>query len=84
MTQPNYPWIASYPEHVQWDMEIPTKPLYSILDEAVAKYPDNVAISGLLGTLTYRELAEQVNRRVTFRAAFSALCHGKPRLGVVP
>ena len=57
------PWIANYPSHVKWDMAIPQKPLYAILDEAVAKFPDNVAINGIFGeAITYKELAAQVDK----------------------
>ncbi len=57
-----HPWIKSYPAGARWDVEIPSGPIYGLLDEAVRKWPDNVAIDFLDKKLTYREVAELVDR----------------------
>ena len=38
------PWIKSYPEGVRWDVEIVPGAVQSILDNAVANWPDRPAI----------------------------------------
>ncbi|WP_394840247.1 long-chain fatty acid--CoA ligase [Pendulispora rubella] len=56
------PWIKSYPEGVRYDRELVQMPLWQILDDAVAQWPDRPAIDCMGRKLTYRELANQVER----------------------
>ena len=56
------PWLNKYPNHVQWDAEIPEKPLYALLDDAVAKYPTNESMDFLGKTYTYAELGDMVTK----------------------
>jgi long-chain acyl-CoA synthetase len=56
----NFPWIRSYPENVDWDIKIEQKPLYSILDEAAEKFPDNTAIDFMGNFTNYRKLQQKV------------------------
>ena len=42
-----YPWEAIYPEDVDWRAEIAVKPLYAILDDSVARFPDNSCVEFL-------------------------------------
>jgi len=57
-----YPWLAHYPEGVNWDMELVGTPVYQMLDETIAKYP-NQSCSDFLGKkMTYREIGDLVNR----------------------
>ena len=57
-----HPWIKSYPAGARWDVEIPSGPVYSLLDEAAGKWPDNVALDFLDKKMTYRELDQLVDR----------------------
>ena len=55
-------WLANYPAHVNWNAEIPVKPLYSIMDESVKRFPDKVATDFLGTKMTYRQLGEAVDK----------------------
>ncbi len=54
------PWEKSYPEGVSWDAEIPVRPLSALLDEAVAKWPDNPCLEFLGRRYSYAEVGELV------------------------
>ncbi len=54
------PWEKSYPEGVSWDAEIPIRPLPALLDEAVAKWPDNPCLEFLGRRYSYAEVGELV------------------------
>src|SRR5262249_53219942 len=58
----NYPWLKSYPSNVDWFAKFAPAPLPTILDGAVARYGSQSATSFFGRTLTYAELAQQVNR----------------------
>ncbi len=58
----DYPWLAEYPEHLDWHAPITPKPLYCLLDEAAAKYPDHIAIDFMGKEYTYSRLLEMVDR----------------------
>jgi long-chain acyl-CoA synthetase len=68
------PWIASYPAGVRWDMELNPGPVPQILDDAVAKWGGQPALDFMGKRLTYRELAERVDRAAA----------GLQKLGVGP
>ncbi len=55
-------WEASYPAGVVWDIDIDSKPAYAVLDEAVAAWPDHVAVDFMGRTLTYAEVSRLVDR----------------------
>jgi long-chain acyl-CoA synthetase len=57
-----FSWERSYPPGVRWDIEIPNRPLYAILDDAVAAHGPRVAVDFLGKTLTYAELGRLVDR----------------------
>lgn len=57
-----YPWLASYPDGIRWDAVIAPKPLYALLDDAVAKWPERVALDFFGKTYTYARLHEMVTR----------------------
>ena len=54
------PWLASYPDGVQWDVEIAPKPLTAILDEAVTAWPDNPCLDFLGKRYSYKEVGALV------------------------
>jgi long-chain acyl-CoA synthetase len=56
------PWLASYQPGVPTEFDFPRVPLTRLLDDAVAAFPASVAISYEGRELTYRQLAEDVNR----------------------
>lgn len=55
-------WEKSYPKGVSWEIEIEEKPVYALLDDTVAKWPDNSAIDFMDKRITYAELDDLVNR----------------------
>ena len=70
----NMPWINSYPAGVRWDADITPAPLQTILDNAVAKWPDRPAIDFMGRRMSYRELGDYVGRAAS----------GLQQLGVKP
>jgi len=57
-----YPWEASYPEGLAWPLEIAPKPVQSLLDDAVAAYPDRPCLDFLGRRSTYKEVGRLVER----------------------
>ncbi len=53
-----HPWLKAYPEGIDWHRMIPARPLYALLDEAAARFPEHTAIDFLGKTYSYRELHE--------------------------
>ena len=57
-----HPLLGKYPENVRWDAEIAEGPLFTILDEAVARYPTHESMDFLGKTYSYAELGDMVAR----------------------
>ena len=57
-----YPWEAHYPAGLSWDFELAPKPLFAVLDEAVARYPERPCLDFLGRKSTYREIGRLVDR----------------------
>src|SRR3989344_2879860 len=57
-----YPWEKSYPDGLNWDAKINPQPLYSILEESAANYPENICIDYYGKKYTYAEVNNLVNR----------------------
>ena len=55
-------WLRHYPEGVDWNAEIPEKPLFALLDEAVSRFGDRPALDFLDRKYSYRELGGLVER----------------------
>lgn len=55
-----YPYAASYPPHLAWDYVPLMEPLGSVLDRAVARYPERVAVNFLGRTLTFFQISREV------------------------
>ena len=55
-------WLKSYPEGVDWNAEIPERPLYALIDDAVSRFGERPAIDFLDRKYSYRELGELVAR----------------------
>jgi long-chain acyl-CoA synthetase len=56
------PWLNHYPRGVDWHMPLKVAPLYRLLDDAAAGFPHLPCTNFLGKTLTYREIAVQVER----------------------
>ena len=57
-----WPWLAHYPEAMDWHADIPVKPLYAILDDAVAKHSHQPAFDFMGKKTTYGEMGADVDR----------------------
>ncbi len=59
---PPMPWLARYPRAVDWNMALNVAPLYSLLDDAVARHGP-LPCSVFLGkTLTYAQIGRLVDQ----------------------
>ncbi|MCE2492666.1 MAG: long-chain fatty acid--CoA ligase [Alphaproteobacteria bacterium] len=58
----DHSWLKSYPEGVDWNMPIPAKPLFTLLDDAVTRFPQRPCIDFLGRIYTYGELDVLVDR----------------------
>jgi len=56
-----YPWEDVYPPDIKWRAEIPVRPLQALLDDAVARFPDNACVDFLGKTYSYREVGRLVD-----------------------
>ncbi|VAV87650.1 Long-chain-fatty-acid--CoA ligase [hydrothermal vent metagenome] len=56
-----HPWLATYPKHVKWDQKFTAKPLYALVEDTAAEFPDLIAYDFMGKTLSYRDLLAQVN-----------------------
>ncbi len=57
-----YPWEASYPANVSWDLEVEPKALFTLLDDAVAAYPDNPCLIFFGKRYSYKEVGQLVDK----------------------
>lgn len=51
-----YPWEASYPPGLDWDVRIEPRPLTAILDDAAARYPERPCLSFHRKQYRYKEV----------------------------
>ncbi len=56
MKQAQYPWLKNYPSNVDWDMDIDVQPIFHILQETAAKYPDKPAFDFLGKKYNWQEI----------------------------
>ena len=56
------PWLAHYPEGLDWHAGIPVKPVHSLLDDGAASYADRPCIDFLDRRWSFREVAELARR----------------------
>jgi long-chain acyl-CoA synthetase len=64
------PWLAHYEKNVPFTIAIPRIPLQALLESAARRYPGRVALNFEGNHITYRRLAQEVNR---FAHALSGL-----------
>jgi long-chain acyl-CoA synthetase len=56
------PWLAHYPAGVDWHEPVAARPLWAMLDEAVARWPERPCIDFLDRRWTYAEIGRLVDR----------------------
>ena len=56
------PWTRSYPAALHWDATIPLRAVQSILDDAVARWPEQPAIDFMGKVINYREFGALVGK----------------------
>lgn len=57
-----FPWEKAYPRELHWRVHIRPEPLYAVLDDSVARYPDRTCIDFLGRRYTYAEIGGLVRR----------------------
>ncbi|MFQ5784567.1 MAG: long-chain fatty acid--CoA ligase [Alphaproteobacteria bacterium] len=64
-----FPWEASYPDGVAWDLAVEPRPLFTLLDDAVAAYAEKPCLEFLGKKYDYREVGALVAKAAKgFRA----------------
>ncbi|MSP20121.1 MAG: long-chain fatty acid--CoA ligase [Alphaproteobacteria bacterium] len=58
----DYAWSKSYPPKIRWDAEIPARPLYTLLSDSVARFPNNPCLDFLGRRYTYAEVGALVEK----------------------
>lgn len=58
----DYPWLAHYPEHIDWHAAIDSQPLHTILEETAARHPERAAIYFLGKEWSYAALLKAVDQ----------------------
>jgi len=51
----DYPWLKSYPPFADWSMPIPAAPVFTLLHDAVAAFPNNPCMEFMGKRWTYTE-----------------------------
>jgi long-chain acyl-CoA synthetase len=75
-----WPWLAHYPENMDWHADIPVKPLYALLDDTVALHGHQPAFDFMGRTWTYGALGELVDR---FACGLQKLIKPGDRVGLL-
>lgn len=57
-----HPWLPNYPENIPWDVKIPSRPLFALLEDASTQHGANTAIDFLGKTISYRDLNAAATR----------------------
>jgi len=57
-----WPWLAHYPDKVDWNAPLPIKPIHALLDDTADRYPDHSAFDFMGKKWTYAELRRLVDR----------------------
>jgi long-chain acyl-CoA synthetase len=75
-----WPWLANYPAEMNWHADLPVKPLYSLLDDTVARHPHQPAFDFMGKKWTYAELGKLVDR---FACGLKKLIKPGDRVGLL-
>jgi long-chain acyl-CoA synthetase len=73
-------WIAHYSPGIDWNAPIPVKPIYALLDDAAAAYPDKFGFDFLGKRWTYAELSRLADR---FAAGLKPMIEPGARVGLL-
>jgi long-chain acyl-CoA synthetase len=65
----SYPWLAHYPQGVNWHQQIAPAPLYQLLDRAADRHPGRICTNFLGRTITYGEMSRLVDKAAAGLAA---------------
>ncbi|MCE3247180.1 MAG: long-chain-fatty-acid--CoA ligase [Geminicoccaceae bacterium] len=57
-----FPWEASYPPGIAWDVDLPERPLSALLDDAVARFSRRPCVECLGRRYSYREVGRLADR----------------------
>lgn len=57
-----FPWEARYPPGLSWSFDVASRPLFALLDDAVARYPDRPCLDFLGRKSSYKEIGQLVDR----------------------
>jgi len=68
------PWLKHYPDDVPEKVQIPEVPAYRLVDEAIKKYGDRIALVFYGTEISYRQLGEYIEKAAS---AFHELGIGK-------
>jgi len=63
--RPSFAWLATYPEGIDWHEPIPERPLYALIDDAVASHPEIICTNFLGRKQTYQQIGDKVNEAAT-------------------
>ena len=56
-----HPWDGSYPPDVDWNADIPAKPLYALFDDALARFADRPCLDFLGKKYTYADVGRMID-----------------------
>ncbi len=57
-----HPWLAKYPAGIDWHQKFAPRPIFTLLDDAVAGHPEQPCTHFLGQVLTYAEIGRLVDR----------------------
>src|SRR5919106_1035583 len=57
-----FPWEAYYPAGLTWDLELEPRPLYALLDDALATWASRPCLDFLGRKSSYREIGQLIDR----------------------
>jgi long-chain acyl-CoA synthetase len=59
---PSYPWLKHYPSDVDWAAPLHAKPVFALLEDAAARFPENDCIDFQDKRFTYAEVKDLSDR----------------------
>ena len=70
------PWAAQYPRDVNWLLDIPVRPVYALLDDAVAAFPERPFLDFLGRRQSYAQAAQLIARAAAGFQRRLGVCKG--------
>lgn len=62
LSNKNYHWLSSYPENVDWNIQVKVVPASTLLDDAAEKYGDLPAVNFEGAKMTWSEILDSANK----------------------